>query len=545
MKLPDKVKIKMVTERKAMQSQYSQTNVGAAIETVSQSREKKGSLIEELLALAKEEQTADALLKKRLGSSYEELIYILLSDVHVISERLNVFEGKGRDLSEAIRERDKKAVQKAILDQVKKGADSIDIQLDGLGVKKGAEEKYDLDEAIRSMEWTVQILEELEALKHVPFVIDSAYWEILVAGANKVSNRKVILNSIDANKEKISVLLPILERSKNGEMGVVILAASGKERGSSGAKMAVATTVQGKINAVKRVLTEIEDRVPLGHVYFDLGIGNLGEVMMEGGVPFSVTLEAMRNLKGQLPMARFTLGISNISGKMALRRLLHRTFTAMSIACGLDAPIADPADRKLMATIEAAKIIMTHWGHFEAELLDGKGIPLSKNFLEPYVELLNGEFQAGGYELLSRTLIPLAIMLRGFRKEVKSGKTWYKLAPAWEPKIDEGDRELKLVLNVVRFVLGDVMYAFYSDREHGEPDSIISFLNEAEGRVPKSKLKAKIEQVHEMFKKDKLYEDEAEFYLRFLNRQLQKDDPDISPVAKSYFMEFIERHGHN
>ena len=304
--------------------------------------------------------------------------------------------------------------------------------------------------------------------------------------------------------------------------------------------MAVATTVQGKINAVKRVLTEIEGKVPPDDVYFDLGIGNLGEVMMERGVPFSVVLEAMRNLKSQLPMARFTLGISNISGKMALRRLLHRVFTAMSMACGLDAPIADPADRKLMATIEAAKIIMKYWGYFEAELLNGKVIPFSKDFLKPYVGLLSDEFQARGYRLLNRTLIPLAIMLRGFRKEVRSDRTWYKLAPAWELKIDEGDRELKIVLNVVRFMLGDVAYAFYSDRKHDEPDSIISFLGEAEGRVSRSKLKVKIEQVHEMVKEDKLYEDEMEFYLRFLSRQLRKGDPDISPVAEIYFTECMQ-----
>jgi len=480
-----------------MQSQYSQRNVlDETIEAISQSIEKKGSLIEELLALSEDKREIHELLEKELGSEYKELTHILLSDIHLISERLNVFEERGKDLSEAVRRRDKEAIQKAILDQVRKGADSIDIQLDGLGVKKGSEERYDLDEVIESMEWTIQVLEELSALEHVPFVIDSAYWEVLAAGANKVSNRKTILNSIDANKEKINALLPVLESHKNEDMGVVILATSGKERRSSGAKMAVASTVQGKINAVKRVFTEIEGRIPISEIYFDLGIGNLGEVMMERGVPFSVTFEALRNLKAQLPMARFTLGISNISGRMALRRLLHRTFTAMAMACGLDAPIADPADRKLMSTIEAAQVIMRHWGHFEAELLRSNRIPLSEDFLKPYLGLLNHEFQARGYGLINRTLIPLSIMLKGFGKGTKSGRTWYRLDPLWEPPIDERDQELKLILNVVRFMLGETAYAFYSDREQGEPDSVISLLSEAEriGSVPK--LVEKLEQVH-------------------------------------------------
>ncbi len=523
-----------------MRSERFQSKVlGEALDTISRSPE-KAELIKELLESAEGEQVTDRLLKERLGSGYKETIHILLSNVHVISERLNVFEGKGRDLSEAVRRREKETVQKAILDQVRKGADSIDIQLDGLGVKKGAEEKYDLSEVIGSMEWTIEILEELMPLKDIPFVIDSAYWEVLIAGANKVTNRKVIINSIDANKEKIKALVPILENRKNGGIGVVILSTSGKERGASGAKMAVATTVRGKINAARRVLKEIQHKVLLTDIYFDLGIGNLGEVMMERGVPFSVTLEALRNLKAQLPLARFTLGISNISGRMPLRRLLHRTFTAMSVACGLDSPIADPADRKLMATIEAAQIIMRNWGLFEAELLKGQMIPLPQDLLRPYVRSLSKEFQVGGCDFLNRTLIPLSIMLRGFRKRQKDGGVWYELEPVWEPKIDESDKELRLILNVVRFILGDVAYAFYSDRKHGDPDSIISFLNGGGGEVPASKLKAKLDQVHEMFREDTLYEDEIEFYLRFLNRQAQRSDPDISPMARNYFLECIK-----
>jgi len=132
-----------------------------AIDTISRSTEKT-ELIEELLESAKGEQVTDRLLKERLGSEYKETIHILLSNVHVISERLNVFEGKGRDLSDAVRRREKETVQKAILDQVRKGADSIDIQLDGLGVTKGAEEKFDLTEVIGSMEWTIEILSTWE-----------------------------------------------------------------------------------------------------------------------------------------------------------------------------------------------------------------------------------------------------------------------------------------------------------------------------------------------------------------------------------------------
>jgi len=43
-----------------------------------------------------------------------------------------------------------------------------------------------------------------------------------------------------------------------------------------------------------------------------------------------------------------------------------------------------------------------------------------------------------------------------------------------------------------------------------------------------------------MIREDKLYEDEAEFYLRFLNRQVKRGDPHISPIAKGYFAECIE-----
>jgi hypothetical protein len=43
-----------------------------------------------------------------------------------------------------------------------------------------------------------------------------------------------------------------------------------------------------------------------------------------------------------------------------------------------------------------------------------------------------------------------------------------------------------------------------------------------------------------MFREDRLYEDEMEFYLRFLNRQVKRGDPLISPMVRDYFMECIE-----
>jgi len=64
------------------------------------------------------------------------------------------------------------------------------------------------------------------------------------------------------------------------------------------------------------------------------------------------TLEAIRQVKKKFGV-RTTLGASNVSFGLPERKLLNRTFLAMALEAGLDAPITDPLVSEYMDTIRA------------------------------------------------------------------------------------------------------------------------------------------------------------------------------------------------
>lgn len=64
------------------------------------------------------------------------------------------------------------------------------------------------------------------------------------------------------------------------------------------------------------------------------------------------TLEAIRRVKKQFGV-KTTLGASNVSFGLPERKLLNRTFLAMALEAGLDAPITDPLVDEYMDTIHA------------------------------------------------------------------------------------------------------------------------------------------------------------------------------------------------
>ena len=64
------------------------------------------------------------------------------------------------------------------------------------------------------------------------------------------------------------------------------------------------------------------------------------------------TLEAIRMIKKQFGV-KTVLGVSNVSFGMPERKLLNRTYLAMALEAGLDAPILDPLTTENMDTIHA------------------------------------------------------------------------------------------------------------------------------------------------------------------------------------------------
>lgn len=69
------------------------------------------------------------------------------------------------------------------------------------------------------------------------------------------------------------------------------------------------------------------------------------------------TLKALRQVKAELGVGT-VLGISNVSHGLPAREVLNSTFLAMAWAAGLDLPIVNPFDEKMMDVTRAAAVIL-------------------------------------------------------------------------------------------------------------------------------------------------------------------------------------------
>jgi len=72
----------------------------------------------------------------------------------------------------------------------------------------------------------------------------------------------------------------------------------------------------------------------------------------------TITLETMRQIKAEFPLAHLTGGLSNISFGLPGRTLINRAFLTLAVNAGLDSAIMDPTDRGLMETLYATNAVL-------------------------------------------------------------------------------------------------------------------------------------------------------------------------------------------
>jgi 5-methyltetrahydrofolate--homocysteine methyltransferase len=71
-------------------------------------------------------------------------------------------------------------------------------------------------------------------------------------------------------------------------------------------------------------------------------------------------LDAVRAIKAKFPEVHITGGLSNISYGLPQRHIINRTFVTLMMASGMDSAIIDPLDKKIMAAIKTADMLLGH-----------------------------------------------------------------------------------------------------------------------------------------------------------------------------------------
>ncbi len=264
---------------------------------------------------------ADKLRKAKAMTAVSSSTKTVVFDgrIRIIGERINP-TGK-KLLKEALKTRNFSYIRKEATSQVKAGADILDVNV-GLP---------DIDE----LEMMIEVMKKISNV-NVPLQIDSANPEVIEAAA-RYYNGKPIINSVNGKKESMDAVLPIVKK-----YGTCVIALTLDERG-------LPKTAEERLEIAGRIIKEAET----------YGIGR--ERILVDCLTLTVsaqqssgrdTLEAIRMIKKQYGV-KTVLGVSNVSFGLPERMQLNRTFLAMALEAGLDAPITDPLVPEYMSTIHS------------------------------------------------------------------------------------------------------------------------------------------------------------------------------------------------
>ncbi|NLY70567.1 MAG: dihydropteroate synthase [Clostridiales bacterium] len=240
--------------------------------------------------------------------------------IRVIGERINP-TGK-KLLKEALKKQDYAYIEDEAIRQVNVGADVLDINV-GLP---------EIDEEAAMLE----AIKRVSSVVDVPLQIDSAD-PTVIEKAVRIYNGKPIINSVNGKQEVMDAIFPIVKK-----YGACVIALTLDERG-------LPKDVNERIEIAEKIINEAAK----------YGIGK--ERIIVDCLTLTVsaqqsagkdTLEAIRQIKSRLGV-KTTLGVSNVSFGLPERKLLNRTFLAMALEAGLDAPITDPLVDEYMDTIRA------------------------------------------------------------------------------------------------------------------------------------------------------------------------------------------------
>ncbi len=244
----------------------------------------------------------------------------------VISERLN---GQFKSVGKAIDERDKKALQDLALEQVKLGANLLDVNT-GPG----------RDDPAGDVVWMVETIQEVTDL---PLCIDTPKPEAMEAGL-KAAKGKIMINSTTAEVAKMDKLFPLA-----GQYNAEIIALTLDEKGIPNDAPS-----RGEM-ALTMITKAMEHGIPTDNIYLDPLILPIGAAQDQG----NKVLESLDMFKTLCePAPKTVVGLSNISNNTKQRPLINRTYLVMLMAHGLDAAIMDPGDQELMNAVKASEILL-------------------------------------------------------------------------------------------------------------------------------------------------------------------------------------------
>ena len=228
--------------------------------------------------------------------------------------------------------------------QVDNGANVIDVCMDD-----------GLIDGVAAMTRFLQLIGSEPEIAKVPIMVDSSKWEVIEAGL-KCLQGKGIVNSISLKEGEAKFLEQARTILRYGA-AVVVMAFDENGQAASYAE---------KIRICERAYRLLVDQVgfPPEDIIFDPNILTVGTGIEEHNNYAVDFIEATRWIKANLPHAKVSGGVSNVSfsfrGNNPVREAMHAAFLYHAIKAGMDMGIVNPSmlevyeevDKELLVLVE-------------------------------------------------------------------------------------------------------------------------------------------------------------------------------------------------
>jgi 5-methyltetrahydrofolate corrinoid/iron sulfur protein methyltransferase len=244
----------------------------------------------------------------------------------IIGELIN---GMYQNIGKAIKEKDKKVIQKCAIEQVNAGADALDVNC-------GPASRL----PVSDIQWLIEAIQEVT---DKPLALDSSKPQVIESGL-KVAKNKVIINSTTADADKLDVLVGLAKQYNTKLIGLTI------------SSKGIPQNKDQRLELAATIVATCQDKgFPTEDLFLDPIVlpVNVAQAQMKD------ILESMREFKIiSEPSPKTIVGLSNVSQGTCVRGLVNRTFLTMAVGFGLDAAILDPQDKDLMDALITAELIL-------------------------------------------------------------------------------------------------------------------------------------------------------------------------------------------
>ncbi|HEY3313971.1 MAG TPA: methyltetrahydrofolate cobalamin methyltransferase [Bacillota bacterium] len=244
--------------------------------------------------------------------------------MQIVGELIN---SSRKGVQSAVAARDVAFIQDLARRQVAAGATMLDINAGTF-----------LEAEPEALEWLVRVVQEAVDL---PLCLDSPN-PVALERALRTHRGKALLNSITAEEERLSSLIPLVIESQCSVVGLLM------DDGG------IPQTLEDRLRIAHRLVSRLTAAgVPAGDIFLDPLVQPVGV----SGAYGPVVLETIRRVVSELAPVHTICGLSNVSFGLPARKLLNRAFVVMGVMSGLDTVILDPEDQQLMGLLAAARVV--------------------------------------------------------------------------------------------------------------------------------------------------------------------------------------------